>query len=518
MLDQKNSELSAANKLLDEKNARSAQLNETAQQFVDNVSHDFRSPLTVIKEYAGIIRDGLAGQVTADQKKFLEIINDRADDLANMVDDMLDVSRLEAGIMSVWRRKTKISDVFAHVAPILERKAGIKNVSLEILLDEKLPVAYADPEKIGRVIVNLAANAIKFCGDGKAVKLWAKPADDPTEIVIGVTDNGPGIPTENLQQIFERFKQLEWTNSGNVKGFGLGLSIAKDLVALNLGHMNVTSEPGKGSEFSFTVPVWDPEEIVARYLKQTPWSGRRPTSVAFLVATVDTSTEQSAANAVDEFLNHAFRGNDLILHVQRQKWLVLTLCQANEVVDVINRVNNNLNEYNRDIPGEKLPKVEFRHKYNWSQNNLIDDSILQVRAELAAESRESQKPLVLLVDDDHELLQGIGIRLRAAGFEVITAADGRSAVDLAVEKLPDAILLDNYMPVMSGLEALNELKRRAETAELPVIMFSASTSTRDQQKALQQGARFFLEKPCDARTFIAALREVISKPSLVEIE
>ena len=130
MLDQKNGELEAANVLLDQKNNHLAQLYETAHQFVDNVSHEFRTPLTVIKEFVTIIRDGLAGEVNDRQREFLDIANDRADDLATMVDDMLDVSKLEAGVLSVWRQQCRVSEILRHVRSALERKAPVKRVDL----------------------------------------------------------------------------------------------------------------------------------------------------------------------------------------------------------------------------------------------------------------------------------------------------------------------------------------------------------------------------------------------------
>lgn len=510
-LDHKNDQLEKVNALLDQKNARLAQLYETAHQFVDNVSHDFRTPLTVIKEYVSIIRDGLAGQVTEQQRQYLAIVNDRADDLAIMVDDMLDVSKFEAGLLRVWRQETSVSDILGHVRPVLERKAAVKEVTLEISLDEDLPVVYCDPEKVGRVIINLAANAIKFCKKGGSVRVWARRGTNQPEITIGITDDGPGISPENLKRIFKRFHQAEGATPSSAKGFGLGLSIAKDLVALNLGKIDVESEPGKGSTFSFSVPVSNPQELAARYLERMVWSDDRPGNVALVLAAVDAPIEQAVSNVADEFLQHTFRGSDLIVRILPHKWLVLAQCPQGEVGKMLDRVHAAWAENNRNMPGEKLPKITLRTKGSWSEKTRAEEVIRQFQSELVLAAEEPKGSRILLVDDDHELVCGLGIRLRAAGYEVLTAFDGQSAVDSAIEHRPEAILMDNYMSGMDGLGAMEELRRHPETMDVPVIMFSAST--RDRQKALEQGACYFLQKPCDVSTITAGLREVIAEPS-----
>ncbi|MBN1590031.1 MAG: response regulator [Pirellulales bacterium] len=508
LLDQRNEELRETQCLLDRKNQRLTQMYEMGQQFVDNVSHDFRTPLTVIKEYVGIVCDGLAGEVSEKQRQFLGIVNDRADDLALMVDDMLDRSRLDAGLMNIWRRETRISDVFEHARPTLERKAVVKEVTLKISADEDLPVVYCDPDKIGRVIVNLVMNAVKFCAKGGEVSLQAHRATDGPEVIIEVADDGPGISPENLQRVFERFRQAEGTHRLSGDGFGLGLNIARELVHLNLGEIDVRSKPDKGSVFSFNLPAWNPEELVSRYLKRVDRS--QPAGVSLLVATVDTPIERTVSHVVDEFLQHTFRGSDLVLQIQLHKWLVLAQCPRDEITKMLDRVQSAWAENNRSMPEVKIPKVKFSVRDTWSATAPAEDVLRQCQSELALAVNEPAESRILLVDDDHEFVQGLEIRLRASGYEVMTAFDGLAAVDLAVEHHPDAIVMDNYMPVMSGLETLDELGKHTETMEVPVIMLSAST--RDRQQALERGVCFFLQKPCDSGTLAAALREVIAEP------
>jgi signal transduction histidine kinase/CheY-like chemotaxis protein len=515
-LDQKNEELETAKNQLDQKNKRLAKLYEMAQQFVDNVSHDFRTPLTVIKEYVAIMRDGLTGTVADQHRKFLEIINDRADDLAVMVDDMLDLSRLDAGLLRVWRRRCRLDDVFKHVRPILERKAELKETVLDVSVEEGLPLGYFDPDKIGRVIVNLMVNAIKFSGQGGRVSLRARRAANPAEIMIEVEDNGPGIAPESLRNLYERFHQVESPRRFKTDGFGLGLSISKELVGLNFGEIAVESELERGSTFSFTVPIWDPQRLVSSFLDRIDQINGKPTRISLLGVTVESQVEPALSGVVDEFLQRQIRGHDLVLAVSRRKWFILTQCPRSDLPKMIGQIQAGWAEHDRNMPEIRLPELKIEVRGAWSGKKRNETILKQYEAERSSASREPAGPKVLLADDDHEFVEAMEIRLRANGYEVLTAFDGQTAVDLALEHHPDAILIDNYMPLMSGVEAITELGAHCETMEIPVIVISAGA--RDQQDALSQGANYFFKKPCDVNVLTAALREVIAEPIRAGVE
>jgi signal transduction histidine kinase len=500
-------QLQESNELLNQKNRRLAELYEAAHQFVDHVSHEFRTPLTVIKEFVTIMRDGLIGQVTAQQREFLDVVNDRTDDLAIMVDDMLDVSKFESGLLSLWRREVAVADVFKHVRSLLERKAAVKKVSFETILPDGLPTVFCDPEKIGRIIINLVANAIKFCGEGGAIQLWARPHRDEREVLIGVTDNGPGIAPEEIERIFDRFHQVEGAARGSTKGFGLGLSIARELAGLNLADLSVQSELGKGSTFYFGVPEADPCELAVRCLKhQNRRCGESPYTT-LVTAETPVPAEKGLSTVVDEFLQHVFHANDLVIRVSPNRWLILVRCGVTEIEAMLNRVRSVTIEANRNRPLVRLPYIAYDTKGTW---NAVDEgnSIIEAfRGQLKQPGVRPASPRVLLVDDDQETIRGLAIRLAATGYDVLTANDARSAIRITRQERPDAVLMDNYMPGMDGVDALLQFKDDDQMRLIPIILFSASP--RDQQKALDRGASFFLQKPFDAKTVMAALREVL---------
>jgi signal transduction histidine kinase len=247
-------------------NEQLTELCQTAERFVDDVSHEFRTPLTVIQGYCAALSDGLAGPVSPQQQEFLHIVLDRTRDLAQMVDDLLDSSKLRAGSLRVDRQEHDVESILALVRVTLEAKAVANRVCFREQIEPGLPHVFADAEKAGRVILNLVINAIKFSPEGAEVTLSVR-AGESGDIQFSVSDHGPGIAAENLSLIFERFKQVGDQRRFSTNGFGLGLSIVKELVALNLGNIDVRSEVGKGSTFSFTLPIMDRQSILSRFIE-----------------------------------------------------------------------------------------------------------------------------------------------------------------------------------------------------------------------------------------------------------
>lgn len=313
-------------KELERNNQRLAELYQTAQRFVDNVSHEFRTPLTVIKGYAEVVQQGMAGPVNEQQKEFLEFILDRSRDLAQMVDDLLDSSKLRAGTLRIDRRAHQVEQVLTHIRPLIAPKASANKVELVEEIEDALPDVFVDAEKVGRIIVNLAINAIKFSPEGSRITIWARHAAGGL-IEIGVTDYGPGISPENLREIFERFQQVGNPQDGTTKGFGLGLNIARELVALNLGEIAVKSTVGQGSTFSFTVPRNDPAIYLRQYMASLNAVALNNQTICLLRI-----TPLSDAGMTDEMrglLASIVRATELVVEATEHGSLLLVGCTSN---------------------------------------------------------------------------------------------------------------------------------------------------------------------------------------------
>jgi signal transduction histidine kinase len=364
---QASEQLLAENKLqLEAKNRRLRKLYKTAQRFVDNVSHEFRTPLTVVKDYISLVREGMVGEVNEEQRRMLDVAAVRANDLNNMVDDMLDISRLQSGLLGVWRRRGQIADIIADVVPALAQKAAVKEIAFEVDAAHDIPDIYCDNDKVARVIINLVTNAMKFCGEPGQVRLWirAEPAND--QIVIGVTDNGPGIPADQLELLFRRFKQLKGNFKSSTKGFGLGLNIAKELVGLNLGEIRVESVVGQGSTFSFTVPTASPHTVMERYVERAITRKNGGCVISLIDASIDEMVSDADAEDVDAFFNYMLRQHDLLFRRGTHDWLVVLSAANAEIDDYLQRIRREHCKANRNRPFGALAPFTMHCLGSWN--------------------------------------------------------------------------------------------------------------------------------------------------------
>jgi signal transduction histidine kinase len=230
---------------------------EFKNQFLSHVSHELRTPLTCIHQFVTILLDGLAGEVTPEQRDHLGTILKSANQLGAMVRDLLESSRAEAGKLRIEPHCASLSDLIRLAVSMTQPAGREKEVGLEVGLDIHLPFVYGDPDRILEILINLIDNAIKFTPAGGAVTLRAcRVQTDPDFVYVSVTDTGCGIDPAARALIFERMYQDPNSIDSSRKGLGLGLFIAKELVELHGGRIWVASDPGQGSTFSFTLPIY----------------------------------------------------------------------------------------------------------------------------------------------------------------------------------------------------------------------------------------------------------------------
>lgn len=358
-------ELKNKNEALEEKNRRLAEMYETAHEFVDNVSHEFRTPLTVIKEFTAMMHEGLAGPTTSDQKEYLATILVSVDDLATLIDDMLDMSRLEAGMMGIARRNCRVIDIVDHVRKILLRKAESAHVVLDFDIAEDLPLVYADLEKVGRIIINLTVNAIKFSKDGQRVVVRAKRDEKQGQVRLEVVDQGPGIDPQKRLAIFGRFRQFGGETDPGSKGFGLGLGIARELVRLHFADIDVDSAPGRGTTFWFTIPTPDPAHLIPLYLERIE-SIRSGSTFVSLVAIGTTPSSASATWCESEcFLQHHLRRTDLLFPGRERQVFLVAPGRPEEISKLLTRLAAARNDANRNRPASPLPEFTLETLGTW---------------------------------------------------------------------------------------------------------------------------------------------------------
>lgn len=304
------STLLESRRIIGEQNVELSRMADRAHRVVDDVSHEFRTPLAVIKEFASIIRDGVAGPVSEDQARYLEIMSGAVVDLNHMVEDLLDSSKLRAGILRVDRKGHSVASVFEAVRPTLAGKAASRSIGIDEQIPADLPWIFADEEKVRRVITNLMTNAIKFSPEGGRIVLGAIVGPRDNEVSISVTDCGPGLSAQEISQIFGRFQQTDTARDTKVKGFGLGLNIAHELAGLNLGRISVLSRKTVGSTFSFTLPVCDIDSILSHYFESLSNIERPGPTLALLRATAEGTADSKELGA---FLASITYASDLVL-------------------------------------------------------------------------------------------------------------------------------------------------------------------------------------------------------------
>lgn len=240
-----------AEEVLRERNEMLQNLNQMKSDFVSLVSHELRSPLTIIKGRASLVMDGDQGEANEKQKKSLEVIMQNTDRLTRMITDLLDISKIEAGKIDLKKGPIDIRKFGMHMETSFSLQAKEKGLELKIDMPEKEMIADVDEDRIIQVFTNLVSNAMKFTETG-AVTVSATEKED--EFECSVSDTGPGLSEDDLPKVFEKFKQFSQSKENRKKGTGLGLSIAKGIVEIHGGRIWIESELGKGTKFIFTLP------------------------------------------------------------------------------------------------------------------------------------------------------------------------------------------------------------------------------------------------------------------------
>lgn len=386
-------------KALRDNNREMRQQQKLAHDFVGTISHNFRTPIMVIKDYVSIIHDGLVGPVEEEQADLLRKLSIRTDDLNNLVDDLLDVSRLESGQVGAWRQNVAAAELIGPTESLLRQRAEVAGVDLEIECDPSLPEVYCDAGKVDRVISTLAVNAIKSAGRGGRVQIRVESDPIDHQVAISVSDSGPGLDAELLDTLGKRLKQSDGELRSTVQGFGVGLNIAQRFCDLNLGELRVSSRRGNGSTFSFTIPVADPIEVFERWFNRSRVT-RKATQL------LELTVVKGPVDQLDCFLSCHVRSGDLVLRVAEDRWMLLMDASVEEQERWSSQVQQDLARHNRNRPHGVLPGVILSRRASW-------DEVTQDKVVL-----EEFKSVVTTYSDfdapESEAFQAVGLELEAS--------------------------------------------------------------------------------------------------------
>jgi signal transduction histidine kinase len=253
-LEQLNSQLNESNRELNEANAKLRELSELKEEFLALTTHDLRSPLTVISGVISFFTSGRLGELSPEQKNMVAMMERNTQNLIELVNDLLDASKLESGTMRLDVASIDLRGIIDELHEAMEPLAREKGITLKEILPTRLPPVTADRAKLRRILVNLLSNALKFTPKGGHVEVRAGQEEDG-RVRLSVSDTGVGIAPDDVKRLFDKYEQARSRATRGEKGTGLGLYITKQLVELHGSEITVNSEIGHGSTFTFTLPI-----------------------------------------------------------------------------------------------------------------------------------------------------------------------------------------------------------------------------------------------------------------------
>ncbi|HJU67398.1 MAG TPA: HAMP domain-containing protein [Gemmatimonadaceae bacterium] len=451
-VEQKNKEVEAARLALEEKAQQLALSSKYKSEFLANMSHELRTPLNSLLILAKLLGDNKDGNLNQKQVEYAQTIFSSGTDLLNLINDVLDLSKVEAGKLDVHPTELPIAEIGEFVDRTFRPLAEEKGLSFKVdVMPDVPPAVVTDGHRLQQVLKNLLSNALKFTHNG-GVTLTIRRAEKgrrfatrtldvaPDVIAFAVADTGIGIPKDKQQLIFEAFQQADGSTSRKYGGTGLGLSISREITRLLGGEIRVESSPGKGSTFTLFLP--------GRYVDTGGPGGGGQGSAPRNPGTARSASPPPRQPTVAERSESA----------------------ASDSVAVM------------DPPAPELqdrspPPVRSSHA-----SPIADD-----RGEIQPGDRS-----VLIVENDPNFARILLNMAREKDFKGIIAFDGEEAIDLAHAYHPDAVTLDIDLPGMDGWAVLDRLKHHPDTRHIPVHVISGIDK---KQRGLKAGAIAYLEKP-----------------------
>jgi len=495
---------------------------EAKSQFLANMSHELRTPLNAIIGYSEMLEEEAtdAGQeaIIPDLKK----INGAGKHLLALINDILDLSKIEAGKMELYLEtfdlKTMLEDVVATTRLLVQKKSN----QLAVSFSPDLGAMRADLTKVRQALFNLLSNASKFTEHGTITLHAARePGNDGIGwIVLQVRDTGIGMSREQLGRMFQAFSQADASTVRKYGGTGLGLAITRHFCRMMGGDVTVASEAGKGSTFTIRLPAEvrepgkEPDDKPAPALDQLPKDGNT-------VLVVD--DDPSARDLLKRFLNKegfhvecATNGPEALALVKTVRPTVITLDVMMPGMDgwsVLSKLKED--PATADIPVVVLTIVDDKHfghalgATEYLTKPVDRDRLAAIIHKLRPPSAPGQ---VLVVDDDADLREMLVRTLAREGWTAATAVDGREGLEKVAARKPDLILLDLMMPRMDGFEFVAELRQRPEWRAIPIIVITAKSLTNEDRRMLEGHVqKVLLKGDFSHDKLLKELREIVGE-------
>ncbi len=531
-LSEQNTELEFQKKQLDE-------ASKLKTNFLSNMSHELRTPLNSVIALTGVLSRRLASKIPEEELGFLEIIERNGKSLLVLINDILDISRIEAGREEIEIERFSVNEVIGELVEMIHPQAEQKSIAL--LYESGNPIRISsDVDKFRHIMQNLIGNAVKFTEMG-SVTVTSELHE--TEICIKIIDTGIGIPDEQIPFIFDEFRQADGSTSRRFGGVGLGLAISKKYADLLGGTISVTSTVNVGSEFTLTLPI------------QSDLTKLQDASVSTKAATAQSSARneprlnERSILLIEDNESAIIQMKDLVESIGCQVRIAHNAGEAFELIShsipdamildlmmpdvdgfqVLEILRNA--ELTAHVPvliltAKHVTKEELK---SLKRNNIhqlihkadvnaieLEKAIVGMLNQPAADkviapisTRPIEgKPVVLVVEDNPDSMVTIEALLRD-DYAALGAANAKECLQIADEHVPDLILMDIALPDASGIDAFRQIRIMPRLAGVPVIALTASAMHQDREAILAYGFDGFIAKPIIEAEFFEKIQEVL---------
>jgi|GEM_PF-3374991 len=509
-LQQMNMALRDATELAEQARKSAESANELKTKFLANMSHELRTPLNAIINFTRIVLSGLRGPVNDNQRDYLERVRHGGEHLLGLINDMLDLAKIEAGRMDLMKEDLNLADLVKSVLSTASGLVKEKPVVLEQEVPLGLPLVKADRTRLRQVLLNLLSNAAKFTDEGS---ITVRVLSNIDRVVIQVLDTGIGIAPEHLDSLFEEFRQVQDTSDRQYQGTGLGLAICKRLVELHGGQMWVESTVGQGSTFSFTLPI-----------ANAPLN--EPTSAQLLSA---------GHGAIVLVVDDDPAAREIVAtYLSQDHYTVYGLEDGRKVLDEVQRLQ----------PGAVILDLMMPHKDGWSVlremkadpqtwsvpiilysiaeeqklgfclgvNAYLTKPIVEAELRRTVTQLVGRNGMILVIEDDPNAREVVRCQLEEVeGYQVHLVNDGLAGLEQVNRVRPDLIILDLMLPGMDGFAVLEMLSQDSHTATIPVVVLSAKELTLAEQQYLRKRVQALLAKgSTTAEDLLASVRNALN--------
>lgn len=526
-VDERTAELQRAKENLEKAYLDLKELDRMKDSFLSSVSHELRTPLTSIRSFSEILLQ-YEDTDPKTQREFIGIINTESERLTRLINDVLDLSRIEARRM-VWHDDLmSVREIAEDVARVHQGLLAEKSLALSLEIAPDLPYVFVDKDRIQQVLTNLLSNAIKFSPPGGRITIRAESfmskrfGENTPWVKVCVSDQGVGIDPKDHEFIFDKFSQIAGdTLSDRPKGTGLGLSICREIVSHYGGNIWVESEKGKGANFYFTLPG---TQMAARGAAAVQGRGQSSAQdqegEAKTILVVD-DNENMRRLLRFQFESRGYRvveaadGQEAIEKARGSHVDLITLdlmMPSMSGYDLLGMLRED--PLTRSVPILIVSVVEDEETgillgaNDYLRKPFFESELMsKVRRLLTGESRS-----VLIVDDDPGVRETLRMQLRDLGYEVWTAEDGQAAIESLKRRKPDLVILDVIMPRKNGHEVLEWIRQNPATQNLPVIVLTAQNLTGNRVSMLTLGVDAYLQKSQGMEPLFQSVDRILNHP------